>query len=247
MRLLLGSGGITTEARRAVWRSALAEFLGPLRRVLFVPYAIADHDAYLARVREWFGAFGFEVEGIHRASDEAGALDRCDAIFVGGGNSFRLLDEVDRRGLLEPLRDRVRAGLPYVGVSAGSNLACPTIMTTNDMPIVVPRSLAALGLVPFQINPHYFAGPPYVAVDGAYVPYGGETRDDRLREFHEMNETPVLALWEGAVLRVEDARPTLLGEPARLFRRAAPAIDLPPGPLDPALLRPGLRSGAAAV
>jgi dipeptidase E len=140
MRLLLGSGGMRTDERREAWNAALDAFLGPVRRVLFVPFAVADHDAATEIVAARFGA-GREYVGIHTQPDLAAAVAGADAVFVTGGNSFRLLWETQRHDLLGPIRDRVAAGMPYIGVSAGTNLACPTIKTTNDMPIVrSPRS-----------------------------------------------------------------------------------------------------------
>jgi dipeptidase E len=119
--------------------------------------------------------------------------------------------------------------MPYLGISAGTNVACPTIRTTNDKPIVRPPSLDALGLVPFQVNAHYYTGSNYVKHGDELVEHLGETRDDRLREFHEENATPVVGLWEGGVLRVEPGRVELVGAPARVFRRGAPPIDFEPG------------------
>src|SRR5262249_1679289 len=139
-------------------------------------------------------------------------------IFVGGGNTFRLLDSLYRLNLLDAIRERVRDGMPYLGVSAGCNIAGPTIRTTNDMPIVQPPSLDALGLVPFQVNPHYYFGPTFLKEGDAYVQHFGETRDERLREFHEMNDTPVVGLWETGILRCEAGRVLLAVTPARLFR-----------------------------
>jgi dipeptidase E len=118
--------------------------------------------------------------------------------------------------------------MPYVGISAGTNLACPTIRTTNDMPIVQPKTLDALGFVPFQVNPHWFDGPTYVKAGTSFLPYGGETRDDRLREFLEENDRVILAIGEGGVLRVEGTQATLDGAPARLFRRGAAPQDVAP-------------------
>ncbi len=157
MRLLLGSGGFRTPERLEVLVQALQAFFGPLHRLLFVPYALADHDGYTQRMREQ-GLDAFGLEGIHHHPDPVQAIRQAEAIFVGGGNTFRLLDALYRFGLLEPIRQRVHAGMPYLGISAGSNVACPTLKTTNDMPIVQPPSFDALGLVPFQINPHYFFG-----------------------------------------------------------------------------------------
>lgn len=222
-RLLLGAGGFTTAARLSSWRRELADFLGPARRVLFVPYALAGHDGYL---RSMSRRLGLALVGIHRARRPVEALARAEALLVGGGNTFRLLRELRARGLLEPIRSRVRAGLPYVGSSAGTNVACPTIGTTNDMPISDPGGLEALGLAPFQINPHYFPGRILYRKGRRLERYAGETRDDRIREFHEENDRPVLGLWEGSILRVEGGRAWLAAGEARLFRKGRPARDL---------------------
>src|SRR5439155_15455438 len=128
---------------------------------------------------------GYPLDGLHRHADPVRAVREAPAVFVGGGNTFRLLDALHRLGLLPVLRERVWGGMPYLGVSAGCNVACPTIKTSNDMPIVQPPGLDALGLVPFQVNPHYVFGPMYVPAGDGYQPHFGETRDDRLREFNE--------------------------------------------------------------
>jgi dipeptidase E len=148
-------------------------------------------------------------------------------VFVGGGNTFRLLKTLQDARLLQPLAARARAGMPYLGASAGTNIAAPTIRTTNDMPIVQPDSFDALGLVPFQINPHYLDADPATR-------HMGETREERLREFLEENDRTVVGLREGAWLRVEDARLSLEGKaPARIFRPGRPPYEVAPGePLD---------------
>jgi dipeptidase E len=190
--------------------------LGALQRVAFVPFAAHDHDTYTATVRERLGRMGYEVVGVD-------AIDSADAVFVGGGNTFRLLKTLYDRELLAPLRARVRDGLPYIGSSAGSILSCPTISTTNDMPIVRPPSFEALGLIPFQLNCHYLDADPHST-------HKGETRELRLTEFHEENPTPVLGLREGSCLFVEDDAVTLDGpHSARLFRRGVPAIEVETG------------------
>ena len=231
MRVLLGSGGFTTPERQAAWKAELDSFLGPVRRVLFVPFALADHDAYVEAIRQRGFHAGRELAGIHREPDAARAVREAEAIYVGGGNTFRLLASLYQRELIDGIRERVRAGnLLYVGVSAGTNVACPTIRTTNDMPIVQPPSLDALGLVTFQINPHYFPGPIYMKSGESFVVYGGETRDDRLREFHEENETPVLAIEEGGFLRLEGKSARLGGTAgARWLRRGQGPIARAPG------------------
>lgn len=231
MRLLLGSGGLRTPERLQAWIDALDAFLGDVESFLFIPYAVQDHDASLQRFVELGLAAGRRVEGIHRASDAQQAVESAEAIFISGGNSFRLLHQLYEFKLIDVIRQHAREGVPYMGISAGSNMACPTLMTTNDMPIVQPPSFEALNLLPIQINPHYFAGPTLIQQpDGPPMPYGGETRDDRLREFHEMNTLPVLGLWEGGILHVEGNDWRLEGcAGARLFMRGAAAQDLEVG------------------
>ena len=188
-------------------------------RVAFVPFAAHDHAAYTLAVHERLGRMGFEITQVRNAAD----IEAAEAIFVGGGNTFRLLKTLYERELLDPIRDRIELGTPYIGSSAGTNIACPTIRTTNDMPIVEPPSLAALGFVPFQINPHYFDHDPGST-------HMGETRETRLLEYLEENVTPVLGLREGSMLSVEDGTTTLLGmSNARLFRRGETPVEIPPG------------------
>ena len=196
MRILLGSGGFRTPERVAFLSAQMRDFFGTVPRLLFIPYALADHDGYVRILTEKGINAGYPLDGIHRYADPVQAVREAPALFVGGGNTFRLLADLYRYGLLEPIRERVRGGMPYLGISAGCNVACPTIKTTNDMPITQPPNLAALGLVPFQVNPHYFTGQTWVKRDDGYHEHFGETRDDRLREFHEMNDTPVIGLWE---------------------------------------------------
>jgi dipeptidase E len=166
---------------------------------------------------------GLALDSLHEAPDPATAVAKAEAIFTGGGNTFRLLDAVQRLGLVDRIRARVAEGMPYTGASAGTNLACPTIRTTNDMPIVEPASLAALGLVPFQINPHYLDPEPGST-------HMGETREQRLLQYHEENALPVVGLREGAMLRVDGDRVTLLGlKGARIFRRGMDPVEAEPG------------------
>jgi dipeptidase E len=206
-------------------------FLGTsVRRVLFVPYALHDLDGYARKARERFGRMGLDLDSIHEAkgaAEERAAIERAQALFIGGGNTFRLLDALYRRTLLDPIRARVRAGMPYIGTSAGSNVATISIKTTNDMPIVWPPSLQALALVPFNVNPHYLD-----PVEGST--HMGETREQRLREFHELNSEPVVGLREGALLRVEGNTVEVRGSTAaRLFCRGrAPREIAPPARLD---------------
>lgn len=201
----------------------IREFLGSIERVLFFPFAMPNQDAYAARNQERFSKMGYGLDSIHASRDGAGAIDAAGALFIGGGNTFRLLTALYERNLLEAIRRRVEAGVPYLGSSAGTVVACPTLKTTNDMPIVEPRSFAALGLIDFQINPHY------VDTD-AKSTHMGETRKQRLDEFVEQNEEPVVALREGAMLRIERGAVKLKGSrSALIFRKGEVPMEVEPG------------------
>ncbi|MEO8381758.1 MAG: dipeptidase PepE [Acidobacteriota bacterium] len=198
----------------------IRRILDGLRTVSFVPFALKDREAYTAKVRERLERMGLAVTQVRGRAD----IEVAEAIFVGGGNTFRLLEELYALDLLEPIRRRVREdGVPYIGSSAGTNMAMPTIKTTNDMPVLYPRSFDALGLVSYHINPHYLDPEP----DGTHK---GETREERINEFLEENEGPVIGLREGTMLRVRDGVTTLVGEKsARIFRRGTPPAEVPPG------------------
>ncbi len=201
----------------------LLAFLGGPRRLAFVPFALKDRRGYTAKVAERFAAEGVRVVGLSADARGVKALAKADAVFVGGGNTFRLVDALQRSGLLAAIRKAVKGGMPYVGSSAGTNVAAPTIRTTNDMPIVQPRRFDAIGLVPFQINPHYLDADPRST-------HMGETREQRLREYLEENAAPVLGLREGAWLWREDATLRLQGaNGARLFRRGREPQEYAPG------------------
>lgn len=230
MRILLGSGGFRTPERVALLRETMRAHFGPIRKLLFVPYALADHEKYVASMVERGIDAGYELDPIHRHADPIRAVWQAEGIFIGGGNTFRLLRMLYELQLMDVIRSKVMGGLPFLGVSAGCNVACPTIKTTNDMPITEPPTLLALNLVAFQVNPHYFPGNTfYQAADGSYQAHFGETREDRLREFHEENHTPVIGLWEGGLLRCEGMNVHLIGTPARIFRRGLDPIDVGPG------------------
>jgi dipeptidase E len=202
--------------------SDLREVLDGVARVLFIPHALKDHAVYAAKARAAFEEIGFGLDSLHEAADALRAVESAEAVFCGGGNTFRLLDSLYRMELLPVIGRRVSQGMPYTGASAGSNLACPTIRTTNDMPIVEPPSFDALRLVSFQINPHYLDPLPGST-------HMGETRETRIREFHEENEVPVVGLREGAILRVEDESVELRGRAgARIFRRGQEPVEATP-------------------
>jgi len=198
-------------------------FLGPAKTVLFFPFALFDRDDYAAKAKARFAAMGYPLESAHTAGNPQKAIDRADAIFIGGGNTFRLLKALQDLELLEPIRRKVKSGAPYIGSSAGSNVAGPTIKTTKDMPIVQPRSFDSLGLVPFQISPHYLDRDPNST-------HMGETQEERVLQFLEENETPVVGIREGAWLLIENGAVTLKGKTgARIFRRGQAPVEVTPG------------------
>ena len=180
MKVMLGRGGFRSEERRTPYLAATREHFGDLERVLFVPYALADHDGYVAWMHESGFDAGYELVGLHTFDDPVRAVREASAISVGGGNTFRLVRALHELGIARAIAERVRDGVPYLGVSAGSNVACPTLRTTNDMPIVEPASFDALGLVPFQINAHFFAGSTWVrAGDGLARRLEGKRNDSQ--------------------------------------------------------------------
>lgn len=201
----------------------IRSFLGSgVKRVRFVPFALADLDGYTQKARERFARLGYELDGVQSFASAREALEGADAVFVGGGNTFRLLERMQASGVLDAIRARALEGLPYVGSSAGTNVACPTIQTTNDMPIVWPVTPRALGLVPFQVNAHYLDPQPGST-------HMGETREERLRQYHEENERVVIGLREGAMLRVEGGEMELRGTTgARIFERGRAPLEVVP-------------------
>ena len=204
---------------------AIRAVLGGRTRILFVPFASGDPGAYTELMRKALGSLGIGIalDSLHEASDPARAVREAEAFFVGGGNSFRLLRALCRLDVLDGIRATVRRGAPYLGASAGSNVACPSIRTTNDMPIMEVPALSALGLIPFQLNPHYLDPDPGST-------HQGETRQQRIEEFLEENDVPVLGLREGAWLGVSGESVILAGaSTGRLFRRGVPPANVPAG------------------
>ncbi len=204
----------------------IGEFLGSTRRILFVPYARPSgitHERYTDLFRGRLGDAGYEVDAIHETPDPAAAVGAAEAVFIGGGNTFVLLSALYEHGLIELIRHRVAEGMPYMGSSAGSNVAGLTIGTTNDMPIVQPPAFTACALVPFNINPHFIDADPAST-------HMGETRETRINEFHRFNEQPVVALREGAMLRVLGERAEVDGtRGGRLFRAGVDPVELETG------------------
>jgi dipeptidase E len=201
----------------------IKSFLGSARRVLFFPFALHDRDAYAVTARARFDAMGYSLTSAHETAVPQKAIEETDAIFLGGGNTFRLLKALEDLDLIEAIRHKVSSGAPYIGSSAGSNVAGPTIKMTKDMPIVQPRSFTSLGLVPFQVSPHYLDPDPNST-------HMGETQEERILQFLEENNTPVLGIREGAWLLCNDGNVTVKGQTgARIFRPGHAPLEVTPG------------------
>ncbi|XP_055914781.1 probable alpha-aspartyl dipeptidase isoform X2 [Eupeodes corollae] len=190
--------------------------------ILFVPYALKDHDKYTETVRNAVNDWGYKVEGLHTKSNPIDAVKNAQAIFVGGGNTFVLLKTLYEKNLVETIRKTVKNGIPYIGSSAGTNVATLSIHTTNDMPVDYPPTFDALQLVPFNINPHYLE-------TDLESKHKGETRDERLNEFVDYHSRPVLGLREGTSLLVDGDKATLKGDRnAKLFKANKEQVEYPP-------------------
>lgn len=204
----------------------LKTHFGLAKSLLFIPYARPggiSHAAYTQKVREAVSSLPIEVKGIHEAADPKIAIEAAEAIFVGGGNTFVLMDQLYKNGLLKPLRRVLENGIPYLGTSAGSNIVGQSVKTTNDMPIVHPPSLDALGLTPFNINPHYLDPDPTSQ-------HNGETRETRIAEFHHYNDIDVVGLREGSWIEVKGDVMLLKGElSARIFKQNTEPFELEAG------------------
>ncbi|BDB53863.1 dipeptidase E [Flavobacterium ammoniigenes] len=194
--------------------------------LLFIPYARPGgitHDEYTAKVALAFAKINIAVKGIHEFENPVEAIQNAEGIFTGGGNTFVLVSQLYKNQLMEVIAQKLKSGTPYLGTSAGSNIAGLTIQTTNDMPIVYPPSFQSLGMIPFNLNPHY------IDTDGT-ANHMGETREDRIKEFHEFNSIPVLGLREGSWLDIKGDSIVLKGNlKARLFRQNQQAEELESG------------------
>lgn len=194
--------------------------------IVFVPFARPggiSHDDYTSRAAEAFAAAGIRVRGLHTFSDPATAIKNAKGFFTGGGNTFLLVKQLHELGLMHVLRDAVNDGAPYMGCSAGSNIGGVTMQNTNDMPIVYPPSFETMGLIPFNLNPHYLDPQP-----GSQ--HMGETRETRIREYHTQNTTPVLGLREGSWIYAQGNALTLEGTlSARIFEAGKDPYELPAG------------------
>ncbi|MBI1747272.1 MAG: dipeptidase PepE [Acidobacteria bacterium] len=201
----------------------IESFLRPITRVLFVPFALHNHAAYHEKVRARLQQAGLQVEALPCDGSAPARVAEASALYIGGGNTFRLLNRLYQTGIIPAIRERVNQGMPYIGISAGTNVACPSIKTTNDMPIMQPPSFEALNLVPFNINPHYLDPDPSSN-------HQGETRPQRIAEFHEENGNIVVGLREGAMLRIESGHIQLRGlTGAKIFRPRETPYEISPG------------------
>lgn len=226
MNLLLISN--STNAGEEYLRYPLPEigrFLHGVREVVFIPYAAVtfSYAEYESRVQQRFAELGIRVRSIHRAADPLRMVREAEALCVGGGNTFALTKKMQQQGLMAAILRKIKAGTPYVGWSAGSNVCCPTICTTNDMPIVEPESFRAIGAVKFQINPHYLDANP----EG----HAGETREQRILEYIEANPRRwVVGLREGCMLHYADGKLELIGKrPMRIFKKGIETREVQPG------------------
>lgn len=203
----------------------IGEHLKGVKEVVFIPYAAVtfSYSEYERKVQNRFNEIGVKVRSIHREKNPLKAVREAEAICVGGGNTFALTKKMQQQGLMSAILRKIKAGTPYVGWSAGSNVCCPTICTTNDMPIVEPESFKAIGAVKFQINPHYLDANP----EG----HAGETREQRIEEYIEANPRRyVVGLREGCMLRLLDGKLELIGSrPMRIFKRGKAAYEVNSG------------------
>ena len=222
MKILLGSGGIRTPERRKMYINLMNDNFKNCKKILFIPYASNNYDEYTDKVREMFEESSYEVVGIHEIDNPLEAITTMEGIYVGGGNTFSLVKKLYEYKLIEPIKKRVLDdNIPYAGVSAGSNVACPTMQTTNDMPIDLVPSFDTFGIVPFQINPHYYPGGIWWKEEEmeGFNQHFGETRLRRIDEFHQHNETAVIGLYEGSFLRCNEEGIELLGNKAVIVRK----------------------------
>ncbi len=223
--LLLSSSKIYGSGYLEYCKDEVKEFLKDISEIVFIPYAIHDGEKYVPDVEKAFSELGKKIIFLHRSKDPRKTISQAKAIFIGGGNTFRLLQRLYKEDLVELIKKRVDSGILYMGASAGSNVASPSISTTNDMPIVFPPSFKALSIFPYQINPHYIDAD----LNSKHM---GETRAMRINEFHEENSTPVIGLREGSWLKVTDEKIFLGGNSgAVIFQKNKPPLSIKKGVL----------------
>ncbi|MFW5758353.1 MAG: dipeptidase PepE [Bacteroidota bacterium] len=220
--LLISNSTNQGEEYLAYTKKHISDFLGnEVKTLAFIPYAAVSmsYVEYFNKVNEVFSKMGYEVNSTEDIQGATKVLEAADAIVVGGGNTFHLIHFMHEKGIMDIIKKKVENGTPYIGWSAGSNVACPSIKTTNDMPIIQPASFQGLSLVPFQINPHY--------TDGRIPNHNGESREDRIKEFLEINpDYPVVGLKEGTMLWIEGNSIKLIGNKTlKIFRKDLPTLE----------------------
>jgi dipeptidase E len=235
MKLLLISNSTNAGEAYLAWpQNHIKDFCKrhQVKKVLFIPYAgvnlspdglEASYNLYESKVAGVFASLGLELTSIHRYDDPVAAVRQAECVATGGGNTFHLVAMLHQYGLMQAIRERALDGMPYMGWSAGSNVACPSLRTTNDMPIYQPESFECMNLIPFQINPHYLDANP----DG----HAGETREQRIEEFLAINrDMTVVGLREACLLEVDGSKLDLKGSRnLRIFRYGKPADEVAPG------------------
>jgi dipeptidase E len=220
MNLLLSSGGNSSlnEEKIIQLNVHIKNLFKGVKRVLFISYAQKKQKEYTDIIREkWWPLDDVELIGIEEFENPKEAIINSEGIYVGGGNTFLLTKKLQEKNLISSLRNVAMNGVPYMGVSAGTNIACPSMMTTNDMPVVMPKSFQTLGLIDFQINAHYHEGNIWCKEGERFKMHRGETRAKRISEFHQFNDSPVLGLYEGSIVRWKDERGQLLIGDASIF------------------------------
>ena len=222
--LLLSNSSIPGQPYLQWPKQTIKHFLGTRKKAVFIPYAAVtfSYDEYEAMVNKALVEVGVEVKSIHHFEDPVDAIMNAESILVGGGNSFKLLNELHRNNIVEPIRRKILENTPYIGWSAGSNVACQSIKTTNDMPIIEPPTFDGLRLVNLQINPHY--------TEQTIAGHGGESRLQRLLEYSAINKTPVLCLPEGSALKIEgDVWELIYSDSVKLIKSGGEIETIQPG------------------
>lgn len=224
--ILASTSTLFGEDYLAYLQPVIAGLFAGVQEIIFIPYARPggiSHDEYTEKAAAAFDAYGIRVKGLHTFNDPATAISNAGGFFTGGGNTFLLVKQLHEQGLMQPLKAAVENGIPYLGASAGSNIGGVNMQTTNDMPIVYPPDFSTMGLVPFNLNPHYLDPDPHST-------HNGETRETRIREFHTQNSIPVVGLREGSWIRVNGTTITTEGrKDSRIFEQGKPPYELSPG------------------
>lgn len=224
--LLASTSALFGEEYLAYLKPFIADLFTGVNEIVFIPYARPggiSHDDYTRQVTEAFAALGITVKGLHTFSNPIAAIQDAEGFFTGGGNTFVLVKQLHDQGLMNPLKEVVEKGAPYLGTSAGSNIGGVNMQTTNDMPIVYPPDFSTMGLIPFNINAHYLDPNPQLK-------HNGETRETRIKEFHTQNTIPVVGLREGSWIRVKNDIITTEGMlDSRVFEQGKPPYEISPG------------------